>query len=315
MILSRNPILALGILGVAAACSSPAGGNDSDEAPYLVATTSIWADLTSLVACDGVFDVRTLVPPGGDAHAYEPSLRDREVLDGAALVIANGLGLESTLDDTIDDVVAGGVQRFTVTEHVDTIPVGEHGGGGHDDGHEDGREGDDPHVWFDPQRVSAALGPLGEAVVAAGGDRAATERCVEEARVTLVELDADVDATLAAISDERRLLVTNHDSLGYFADRYGFEVLGTVLPSASTLTEAGPAQLEALGEEIRAAGVPAIFTETLHGNADAEALADRLGVEVVELYTDALGAAGSPAETYAGLLRTDAERIATALGR
>ena len=110
------------------------------------------------------------------------------------------------------------------------------------------------------------------------------------------------------------MLVTNHDSLGYLADRYDFTVLGSILPSTSTLTEASPGQLEELGEAIEAEGVPAIFTETISSADDAEALADRLGVDVVELYTESLGEPGSGVETYADLMRFDAQAIADALG-
>jgi len=336
MILSitGRPIAWAGALLAVAACGEGDGstGDAGEPAqPYIVATTGIWADVASMVACDGALDVRTLVPAGGDPHAYEPSLRDREMLDAAVLVVSNGLGLEALLDDTIDDVAAGGAPVFAVAEHVDTIPIGEHGGvddegdyghdedehaDGADDGHvedEHGDGGDDPHVWFDPTRVADALPALGAAIVAAGGDPDATGDCVSSAGAELEALDADAQAQLAAVAPERRLLVTNHDSLGYFADRYGFEVLGTILPSASTLTAANPAQLEALGEDIEAAGVPAIFTESLSDDTDAAALADRLDVEIVELYTDALGDADSPAATYADLLRADADLIAAAL--
>ena len=110
------------------------------------------------------------------------------------------------------------------------------------------------------------------------------------------------------------MLVTNHDALGYFADRYGFEILGTVLPSTSTLTEASPGELEELGDGHRGrrrAGD--LHRDASATSTDADALADRLGVEVVELYSDALGEPGSGADTYDGLLRTDAAAIAAAL--
>ncbi len=111
---------------------------------------------------------------------------------------------------------------------------------------------------------------------------------------------------------DRRLLVTNHDALGYFADRYGFEILGTVLPGTSTLAEASPAELERLAADIESAGVPAIFAEALESTDEAAALADDLGVDVVTLYTDSLGDDGSGAETYAELMRYDATAIADA---
>ncbi len=107
--------------------------------------------------------------------------------------------------------------------------------------------------------------------------------------------------------------MTNHDALGYLADRYDLEIVGSVLPSTSTLTEASTGELEELGTAVEEAGLPAIFTERLGNSADAEALADRFGVEVVELYSDALGEEGSGADTYDGMLRTDATAIADAL--
>jgi zinc/manganese transport system substrate-binding protein len=287
--------LAAGVL----ATTSCGGDDDSaagaDEGPYVVATTSIWADLVQQVACDGTFDVRTLLPAGADSHAYEPSLRDREELDGAALVVANGLGLEERLDDTLTTVEDAGVRVVRMGDHVETL---------------DG----DPHVWFDPTRVSTALPMIGEALIAAGGDGDRTDACVTAAQDALADLDAEVAATLDAVPADRRLLVTNHDSLGYLADRYDFTVLGSILPSTSTLTEASPGQLEELGDVIAAEGVPAIFAETISSADDAEALAERLGIDVVELYTESLGEPGSGVETYAEFMRFDAEAIAAALG-
>lgn len=307
MVLSRTVGGVLAALAVLGACSD--GGSDgggSVRRPVVIATTSIWADVTGLVACDGSFEIRALVPPGGDAHGYEPSLRDREALDGAALVVANGAGLEELLDDTLADVEAGGVPvvrvaELTVVTGVTEVTDRDDSGAG------------DPHVWFDPTRVAAALPALGEAFVATGADAALIDECVSEGQETLAALDAEIEAILAPVPEARRLLVTNHDSLGPFADRYGFEILGTVVPSSSTLTEPNPGDLEALAEAIAAAGTPAIFTETLHAGTDAEALGRRLGIEVVELHTDSLGEPGSGAETYVGLMRTDAGAVAAAL--
>jgi len=109
--------------------------------------------------------------------------------------------------------------------------------------------------------------------------------------------DEGVAAILDAVPEGRRLLVTNHDALGYFARHYGWRILGSVLPSSSTLAEASPAQLERLAGAIEAAGVPAIFTEQLETTDEASALADRLGVRVVTLYTDSLGDADSGVTT------------------
>jgi ABC-type Zn uptake system ZnuABC Zn-binding protein ZnuA len=151
-------------------------------------------------------------------------------------------------------------------------------------------------------------------MVAAGADAPSIEACVRTAEADLDALDAELEQILATVEPGRRVLVTNHDSLGPFADRYGFEVLGSVLGSSSTLTEASPADLEALGATIERVGAPAIFAEAGHGRADAEALAERLGVELVELSTDSLGEPGSGVESYADMMRATATAIAAALG-
>ena len=117
-----------------------------------------------------------------------------------------------------------------------------------------------------------------------------------------------------SIPAENRKLVTSHDSLGYFADRYGFDLVATVSPASSGLAEMDLRHLDELKQVLEATGVRAIFAETQHSSDDAETLADQLeGVEVVTLYTGSLGEPGSGADTYIGLLRTNATLIAEAL--
>ena len=137
--------------------------------------------------------------------------------------------------------------------------------------------------------------------------------CVTAYTSELEAADAQIVDLLSAVPDERRKLVTNHDALGYFADRYGFEVVGTVIPTPSGLAETNPAQLEALARLIEDAGVPAVFAESQHSTADAEALAARVGdVEVVTLLTGTVGG-DDEASTYVGFLMADARLIAAAL--
>jgi zinc/manganese transport system substrate-binding protein len=278
-----------------AATARPSGDEDR---PTVVVTMSIWADVVDGVDCGDVFDVQTLIPVGGDPHSYEPSMQDRDAMSDAALVVANGADLEAQLHDTLETVADDGTPVFEVAAHVSTRPLG---------------DGDDPHVWFDPTLVAAALPALGDALVDAGADRSGIDDCVTTVTTELTDLDAEIAATLDAVPAESRILVTNHDSLGYFASRYGFDVLGSVLPSSSTLAEASPSELDRLADEIEEAGVPAIFAEELETADDATELADRLGVEVVRLYTDSLGDEDSGVTSYAELLRFDAGAIATAL--
>jgi ABC-type Zn uptake system ZnuABC Zn-binding protein ZnuA len=173
--------------------------------------------------------------------------------------------------------------------------------------------GEDPHLWFDPSVVTDAAAVISDQLVAAGADADTSEQCLDEFASELEELDAEVTEILAVVPPDRRVLVTNHDALGRFADRYDLEILGSVIPGSSTLAEASPAELEHLADDIESRGVPAIFAEALDSADEATALGDRLGVDVVTLYTDSLGEEDSGAETYPDLMRFNARSIADAL--
>ena len=170
-------------------------------------------------------------------------------------------------------------------------------------------------MWFDPHRVSEALPRLAQALTTdVGLDAAAVEACLAGYLAELEAVDADVAAKVEQLPAANRKLVTNHEALGYFADRYGFEVIGTVIPTPASMAQANPADLEELAEIIEHEGIKAIFAETLHSADDVEALAARVGnVDVVTLYTGSLGPPGSGAETYADFMRTNTDLIVDAL--
>ncbi|MDE0517881.1 MAG: metal ABC transporter substrate-binding protein, partial [Acidimicrobiaceae bacterium] len=201
--------------------------------------------------------------------------------------------------------------------HDDHDDHDEEGHDDHDDhGHHDHAHGaEDPHVWFDPHRVAEALPVLAQALTAhAGLDPAAVEACMNSYRAELEAVDAEIAAKIEQLPPESRKLVTNHDAFAYFAARYGFEVIGTVIPSLSSMAEANPAGLEELAEIIEHEGIKAIFAEIQHSGDEIEALAARIGgVEVVTLYTGSLGPPGSGAETYTGYLRTNTDLIVDSL--
>ena len=157
---------------------------------------------------------------------------------------------------------------------------------------------------------------LGPALVEqAGLDADRVAACTDSYLAELAELHRDITESLEVVPAARRKLVTNHDSLGYFADRYDFEVIGTVIPATTTLAEPSPADLEELAHVIEENEVPAIFAEALHGAGEAAALAEHLdGVTIASLYTGALGEAGSGAESYVSMMRHNASTIAEALG-
>ncbi len=298
--------LMTGLVAALTACGgdTTSGASSATDAPVIVATTSIWADVTGHVACDGLAEIETVIPIGGDPHSFEPSLRDRQVLEDADLIVANGLLLEESLEDTIDAAAEHGTPVFRFADEMTPLASD-------DPEHVEG----DPHVWFDPTRVSAALPALRDALVTrAGLDAGRVDACLDDYQAAIAATDAEVAGLLDTLPADRRKLVTNHEALGYFAEHYGFEVLGAVIPSPSTLAEANAADLEALVRLIEEADVPAVFAEAQHSSVEAEALATAVGdVEVVTLFTDSLGPSESGADTYLGLLSTDARLIVDAL--
>ena len=189
----------------------------------------------------------------------------------------------------------------------------EHEEGEHEEGEH--QHGDlDPHFWMDPLRVAEAARLIAGELAALDSTKEWRARADAYA-AELGELDEEIQGILAPIPAGKRKLITNHDSLGYFADRYGFEVIGTVIPGGTTLAEPSSAGLARLVEEMEEEGVEAIFAETIEPTALAEALAAEVGpeVRVAEIYSGSLGEPGSGAETLIGMLRTNARLIAAAL--
>jgi zinc/manganese transport system substrate-binding protein len=187
---------------------------------------------------------------------------------------------------------------------------------GHDDdGHDHGD--DDPHFWHDPLRMADAVPGMVDALVAAAPvlDTPELRQRADDYVDMLIELDAEVAAILDEVPESRRYLLTNHDTFGYLAARYDFEVIGSVIPGGDTLAQPSLGSLAALVREIEAHDVRAIFAENVLATDLVEALARETTtrVEVVTLYTDSLGEPGSGADTYRGMLQTNARLIADAL--
>ncbi|MFQ5556325.1 MAG: metal ABC transporter substrate-binding protein [Acidimicrobiales bacterium] len=310
---TTKPAAVLVMLVTIAGACAPASSDVTvgDRRPVIVATTSIWADVVSNITCGGSADgglvqVAGLVPAGTDPHGFEPSLADRSLVQGAAMVVSTGLGLDRGLVDVVEAVEADGTPVFRIAEHTDTIPYGLDGAPGGEA---------DPHLWFDPQRVSAVLPELGRELAAAAGIAPeAVARCVAGYRDELTSADSRIRRRLSALPSDRRRLITNHHFLGYLADRYGLEVIATVVPAAGDLAETNPADLAALAELIEVSGVKVIFTGEQEPADDARALAESAGGELVSLLTGSLGPEGSGADTYLSFLETNTASIAESLG-
>ena len=291
-------------LGLVGACSG-----SGDEAPTnkvtVIATTSILGDVVSQLGGDGI-ELEVMIPRGVDPHDFSPSAQQVAAISSADLVVANGLELEEGLEDVLAQAKSEGITVIEVGEEVDPLPSGEEEGDGHG--------AFDPHFWQDPIRMKAAVDVISLGLVTVG---------VAEANDLAAEYQDDIDATYAEIvtlldriPSERRLLVTNHDAFGYFADRYRFQVIGTIIPGGSTLAEPSSAEIAALVETIIANNVPAIFVENIDSAGLADILAAETGtdIEVVQLVSDALGEPGSETGTYLEMLIYNASAIADALG-
>ena len=186
----------------------------------------------------------------------------------------------------------------------------------HDEhGHDEHGHGEfDPHVWMDPTLVTAWAEEIAEALAEVDPDHGADYAERADALVgELHGLDAWVRERVAAIPRDRRILVTDHDVFGYFADRYGFTVLDTIIPGFSTVSEPSARHLASLREAIAEHGVPAIFVGLTVSSHVAQVVADDLGIEVVSVYTGSLSEPDGPAATYPDFIRTNVDRIVAAL--
>lgn len=300
------------------ACGSSGAGPGEGGETKVVASNSIVADLVENVAGEEA-EVTPLVGPGEDVHNFEPSPSASAELNEAAVVFENGLELEPWMDDLYE---SSGTEaaRIPLAESNEIEPLtaeDDHGHGDHEDehGHEHGEY--DPHVWHDARNaihmVREAEATLSEADPENAG---AYEENADEYVAELEELDGKIEGLTAEVPEENRRLVTAHDTFGYFAEAYGFEVVGTGLDSFSTeASDPAAGETAELTDEIQEAGVPAIFPENVSNPALMQRIADEAGVDLAPpLYTDALGEPDGEAGTYVDMMRYNAATISEALG-
>lgn len=320
MMVNVRAVLVVGVLGLAACGADDAApsGQGGDREPVILSTTSIWGDVTAALACEGGVDVEVLLPEGADPHAYEASLADRALMDGADLLIINGLDLEEGLIDSIEAAASGGVPVFAAGDHVDVRGYGttdshEEAEQGHADEHEHGHGTFDPHIWLDPLTVAQTLEHLAEAMVVAGAPAEATARCADAFRENLEVLHLEIVERLQSVPASKRVLVTSHDALGYFAERYEMEVVGTVLPTPSGLAEPSAGHLSEILALVEARQVPAIFVDSARAADSSTALAAQVGgTSVVEISVE-LMPEGEPGQRYVALMTELAMAVAQGL--
>ncbi len=256
--------------------------SDGDAKLTVVATTTQVADLVRNVGGERV-GVEQILRPNSDPHEYEPRPSDAKAVADAALMVRSGGEVDEWLDGVIDSA-GGDAPALTLIDHVRT------------------RGGDevDPHWWQDPRNAERAVRAIRDALVevdpaGAGGYRRDASRYLTRLR----RLDRQTAGCIDRIPIAQRTLVTTHDALGYYADRYGLEVIGAVIPSLSTQAQPSARDVQELVEQIERTRVKAIYPESSVNPELERAVARESGASIgAPLWADTLGPAGSSGATY-----------------
>lgn len=280
----------------------PASKN-SDNTLRVLASTTFLADIAKNVA-GGRVQVDSLLPFGSDPHAYQAAPSDVAKISESNLLIINGVEYEHFVEALLEN--AGG-ERIIVeaTAGLEPHHVDETGAGAGSE-HEAG----DPHMWLDPNLVITYVENIRNGLIKVDPDGSEIYQANANAYIAQLKvLDTWIVEQVNTIPAERRLLVTNHEALGYFAERYGFEIVDTILPSFSSEASASAQEIAAAVEAIKSSGAPAIFLGEVE-NADlANQIAAETDVKVVDdLYLESL-TKGAPAATYIEMMKHNVTRI------
>lgn len=292
-----------------AACS---GESSSDTAPKtgpirIVTTTGMIADTASRIAGD-LAEVEALMGPGVDPHLFKASEGDVRKLAEAELILYNGLHLEGKMGDILVKLA----RQRPVVPVGDSVPEGERREPPEFAGNYD------PHIWFDVRLWTHVIDPITAALIELRpASEAVFRERAEALRTELLELDAWVVSRIEELPEDQRIMVTAHDAFGYFGRRYGVEVVG--LQGISTLAEAGLQDVDRVVDMVVERKIPALFVESSVPRRSIEAVqaacASR-GHQVIiggELFSDAMGAAGTDEGTYPGMVRHNVNTLVEAL--
>ena len=266
------------------------------ELPVVVVTYSVIGDVVAQLVGDKAV-VNVLIPDGQDPHEFQPSAKDIETLSNAAIVVSNGLDFEEGLEDVLENVVESGNKVFMVGEHITVLKTKEA------DDHDHG--GVDPHLWLSPGTMLEMLPALTSALSdALGIDLANSSAALT---TNLKELDKEIQQTISGLQDCN--LVSGHDEMGYFAARYGCQIIGAIIPSFTTTSEATAGELAELKSLIKQYKVAAIFTGLGTNPAVADQLTKELGIKAVTLSTHYLDGANNYQEFMLRMVNQIAEAL------
>ncbi len=304
----------LSIFGLTlSACATDAGdqGASANATASVVATTTqIGSIAGQITECAGG-ELQVLMSAGDDPHQFEASSAQIVDMITADIVLANGLGLEASMQRSIENAVTDGAEVFELAPELDPLTL--HEGSHHDHEQDDHDHGDyDPHIWMDVSRMAKGAELIGEKVAEVTGDDNYTS-CGVEVADELRDVDAQISQTLSGVESAR--LVTDHAAYEYFADRYELDIQGVVIPGGSTDGEPSSQDLTALTELLDDEGADALVTSKANTNRMIEALAQETDsdVPVVELYESAVGEPGSDTATYQQAMLYNAETLADAI--
>ncbi len=316
LLLTWMAILSAGC-GDSSVAQEPSEGEDGASLT-VIAVESFLADIAGNVAGDRM-DVESLMPVGADPHGFELTPADAARVAGCDVLIMNGADLEPFLEETVETigeqarviVASTGLESRTPKEGEETHESDSEASETGEHHHHEG----DPHFWLDPTLVMKYVENIRDGLGEADPANASIYEANAAAYIeSLDELDTWIEQQVSEIPSAARLLVTNHESLGYFADRYGFQIVGTIIPSVSSNASPSAQQLAELVALIREKGVRAIFLETGSSPQLAEQVASETGIEVVtELYSHSLTDTDGPAPTYIDMMKANTTAIVEAL--
>ena len=288
MILKFSIGLSVAAILLGACSSGELAKTDVAINPTIVVTYSVLGDIVEQLVGD-LATVIVVIPDGQDPHEFQPSAKDVETLNNASIVVSNGLDFEEGLLDPLATAVSAGIPEFRLGDNVATRVL-------------DG--GADPHLWLSPAKFLEAIPALTAAIEMATGLDLADQSVAITSQLT--EIDAQVASILSGITCK---LVSGHDEMGYFADRYGCTVIGAIVPSFSTTSEASAGELAKLKDQIAQHNVKAIFTGLGTPQEVSNQLANETRVKAVSLSTHYLNGATNYREFILHL----AQQIADAL--
>ncbi len=290
-------IFAIATLFLAACGSAPSGG---DGALNVLASTTFLADIAQNVAGDRL-KVESLLPIGSDPHSYQAAPADVAKIAESKVLILNGLEYEHFIEPLLENT---GGERLMIEATTGLNPKEDAGS----------EHGVDPHMWLDPNLVITYVENIRDGLIQADPASAEIYKANADAYIAqLKELDKWIVEQVDAIPADRRLLVTNHEAMGYFADRYGFEVAGSVIPSFSSNASPSAQEMAGLIDGIKKLNVPAIFLDTADNDVLAKQIADETGVMIVaDLHLESL-TDGAPAPTYIDMMKDNVSKIVEAL--